>query len=1243
MATTQGKWVIKNLKIDQDNVPANISIPVTLSYKNANPVSFNVTKSALTVQTEWYTNIVDGQGVEISPNDIKITNGGSVTCGETKYQLTSASTWNWEIIPVGGGSSSSLTIRYTGSQVSALSGTTSAFSITAQNATVTGYTVNNGASITASGASSVTVSYPANQNGTQPKTYTVIVKGKDSNNNLVSGSTTFTQSADSNYTFTLSPASTTVEATDTGKTFSVTATNITSVGYASSLSSGLTGGTANSTSATAKFSQNSSDSYVDKTFVITGKTETGRVVQAQASIRQNGSSVQPNLSISSTATTTPVDASGASVVLVVSSNTGWTLSVAQAAQEYASITSPTGSGNANKTLTVYPNNGADQRNIRVYARTTDGSIERYIDIKQTGVSPELEISAQTTNVAATGGSIAIKITSNTGWTVSSNQTWATFSESTTDSGTKTKTLTVESYDGDASREVIITVTGGGLTKSVTITQNGNYYLKFWDTDRGNLDNLAWDQGGRIQVHVDANVEWMIFATESWVHIKDNSGQPFTGASGNQMNIYITVDNNETGLDRDASLTIAATDTSLGVADDSIPVHQKKEEPKFAIFKDKVISASGETAYELSGITVSANTFWYIDIPVSTDWIAAGRDCSGNDTSELPGGVQAIYLNISPNPTISERSGVVKILGSGNEYDTLAITQGRGLSTIDIDGTATEVIFSGQTVQFTVESNQNWHVISYGNRLIPSGFTTSTAFHSGTTTIAFTVPENTGDTSIDYTVTVKTDDNVTYAVEDSYSFSQGAKPPKNGTLYAWFENDASESGTRHLVYEHDVPPASGNSRPARSASDTDWLANPFTFYMRSNTTNSVVSVECFSLTTSSGSSYKLVTAGTLSDICQIYDNNGNEITCGSTAGQWFGPTIPGSGDTWVPFTIHLPANRRTGGKVGGARRFIIKFKTFDYWNWQPLPGDLDFNWHDSLKIEIDQYGNDCYTDGYEIYAFMFGNMQQLDETATTIPAYVEGTPGTAANCYYPAVIINGQKHCTAYQGTTTEMMEDYIKLNGNLPYTDPAVLELVSDTGRPTIKYENWSVIQYPEANKPFEVYVPANTGYTATGATKEFDLTLTYKTAIPAISKTIHVTQEYAQVEPETLPLYLYVQSMYGGQASSVTEDNVNLLQSDRTVRFGLNGSFAEGEIMYYVNGDTSKFTGQCIFGHDYFDAQTGNTQGDSFYNNSWPGHTFDAIFKVKNTVTSDFDIVITGQKVSDPMVKVNLTLHVKV
>ena len=1233
-----GKWTV-SIKHGY----AGINIPVTLKYNNAQPVTLNVGTAYNPVETDWVTDI----GVAIDTS--KITASGSVVCGETTYQIVNPVQWE-AVTPASGGTAATLSISASPLNVNA-SGHTGVTLTIESNTGWTLESMETWATISGgtSGANNATRKLRVSENtSTSNRTVEVKVTGGG-----LQRSVYVVQSGVTPYIRLTGPS--TVSA-DGGQ---ITVSIESNTGWTLSSSANwasIVGSPSGSGSNQRNIEIDANSGQDSRALTITAYNGS---LQNSITITQSGAEIQPYINLSSTATTQNVAASGASVILVVDSNTGWTLSVAQTAQSYASITSPTGSGVANKMLTISENTGASSRNIRVYAKSNDAnqSITKYIDITQDGLTPELSLSANTQTISELGGNITLLVTSNTGWTITTNAQWATVS-TPSGNGTDTRTLSIAAYEGTVSRECIVEVSNGSLSSSLIITQQGSKYLMFWDSDRGNLDNLAWDEAGRDRLRVDSNIEWRIFASESWVHIIDNSYQPFTGTTGNET-VYVTVDNNTTGLERTATITITPVDTSLGVADDHVDVVQHKEVEKFAVFADKVMSVNGdweEGLHELTGFTVSANTLWEVRVPVESNWISPGSGCSGRDTSEEPGGKKGITLNISPNPTVSQRTGTVHLYRDVSTLsDSCVITQGRGLSTIDIQGTASDIIFSGQTIFFTITSNTDWHLASYGN-LNPASpydlteYTTATTFHSGTTEIAVGVPANETSGYVNYTIVVETLDNATYKVSDSYSFRQLPQPPKNGVIHAWYDNDANKSGTRHLEYYHDVPSPSGDDgRPARSASDTDW-GSPFTFYVRTNTTNSAVSVECWSLKVSSGSSYRLVKDEQLAvpSNFQILDNNGNNIICGSTAGQWFGPTEDTGGtvgETWVPFNIHLPANTRSGGsgKVGNARRFIIKFKTFDYSSWQPLPGSIDANWHDSLLIEIDQYGNECYIDNYEIYAFMFGNMQQLTETATTIPAYVEGNPGRSDNCYYPSVMIQGNEHCTAYQQVTTETMDDYIKLNGNIPYTDPAVLELTSSLNSVEVHHENWNLVQYPEAARPFEVYVPANTGYTATGATKEFDLTLTYKTAIPAISKTIHVTQEYAQVTPPELTLDLYVQSIYGGQQAAVKEDDVNLLQSDRTVRFSLVGSFSEGEITYGVNGDTSKFTGQCVFGHDYFDAQTGNTQGDNFYVNQWPGHNFDAIFKVKNTVTSDFDIMITGAKTADPMVKTNLILHVHV
>lgn len=1242
MATTQGKWVIKNLKIDQDNVPANISIPVTLSYKNANPVSFNVTKSALTVQTEWYTNIVDGQGVEISPNDIKITNGGSVTCGETKYQLTSASTWNWEIIPVGGGSSSSLTIRYTGSQVSALSGTTSAFSITAQNATVTGYTVNNGASITASGASSVTVSYPANQNGTQSKTYTVIVKGKDSNNNLVSGSTTFTQSADNNYTFALSPASTTVESTDTGKTFSVTATNITSVGYASSLSTGLTGGTANSTSATAKFSQNSSTSYVDKTFVITGKTETGRVVQAQASIRQNGTSTEPYLEISANPASGIPAASGTSTISISSNIENWTLSVSTSASGYASLDITSGSNDGTSILTFTKNQTTSIRNARV--TVTGGGLTRYVDVKQNADSAG-DHTLQFTNtsdlnafvdVACSGlsGTHRVGITSDVEWTATASNTWIHVT-----TGAAYVNITVDNNDGNIGRNGSVTITAvdyPSLTLTIPVNQvdctSPGEYILYFNSDYPALEQVDWDAGTRFySIALSANVDWRIQSSESWMSIEEQDGTPITGGSGSRGSIYLSFSNNTGDSDRTLTITLSAADSSLGIPNDTITVTQTARINEFAHIMNDCGQSAKTTSYEegMFGdgcFFISANTYWHLYSPEL--WIGF-QPINGNSTHTEPGGRTAFRMSKTENMSVTSRTAVVQLcegidIGDHSSvFEDMVITQERGLSRIEISSLATQVPGSGATVTATIVSNQTWKVDSMENMTI-SGHAASDLFQSGTTELTFIVPANTGTTAITRTIVVKTIDPDEFVTSATLTFRQ-LQPAEQGTIKLSKDISEDPSGSSDITWKIPNNPPYHTSPPSAVACSG---TSAWYFYVKTNATCYVKSITDWSDDPVSG--------------VRVYDYNDVEITCGQTAGQTFGPT---PNNSWARFYFTVGPNTNLGD-LQGKKQFKIVFET--------LEGVWTIG-NDRSILKFEQYGDQYYIedpfwyiDPYDIYPTSY----TLDSSA-----YIYRPDGSLDTSFQPMICLKATYYNAS--GTYSSEVEigsnaQYGFLSGNCGLNDRISVTYPSwfYGKEPTYEEASGQSSWCPSAEKPYAFNIPANQGYENTGNTRSGDIVITYSYGGTNVPLTIHVEQPFEVIPAPEMSVYLWATDSRGDR---VGDDNeATLTPSGSSKEFGfeiLTASAASGSVMPsnttnpepqyyggiqdYISGVTTPNYSPSTF--DFSEAMGLYMSGGIAYPTGNGKGTY--MFKSKG-VDFDLHMICTDQR--DSHIKKTIIIHVR-
>ena len=189
------------------------------------------------------------------------------------------------------------TIEYTGSTVGSSAGSTNNFKITTENATVTGYTVDNGASVASSGTSSVNISYPANQNENTSVTYTVTMKGRTTFGNDVTTTCTFKQYADS-YTFTVVANTNPVAATATNTTFRVNYSYISNPGYYAATSQNINScGTVGASGSNVQvgISANQSTSPKNIILVLSGVTDGGRTVYATGTTQQSGQSYSPDI------------------------------------------------------------------------------------------------------------------------------------------------------------------------------------------------------------------------------------------------------------------------------------------------------------------------------------------------------------------------------------------------------------------------------------------------------------------------------------------------------------------------------------------------------------------------------------------------------------------------------------------------------------------------------------------------------------------------------------------------------------------------------------------------------------------------------------------------------------------------------------------------------------------------------------------------------------------------------------
>lgn len=161
------------------------------------------------------------------------------------------------------------------------------------------------------------------------------------------------------------------------------------------------------------------------------------------------------------------------IAWTISSNAAWL------------TTSPSsGSGNASVTVSHTTNTGEQRTGILTFSGS---GITQTVTVTQAAAN-SLAVSPANQSVNASAGSSSITVTSNVAWTVSSNANWLTPNPS---SGSNNGTV-MASYTANvgATRTGTLTFTGGGLTRTATITQAGKSSLTVTPTTQ----SVAKDAG-----------------------------------------------------------------------------------------------------------------------------------------------------------------------------------------------------------------------------------------------------------------------------------------------------------------------------------------------------------------------------------------------------------------------------------------------------------------------------------------------------------------------------------------------------------------------------------------------------------------------------------------------------------------------------------------------------------------------------------------------------------------------------
>lgn len=283
----------------------------------------------------------------------------------------------------------------------------------------------------------------------------------------------------------------------------------------------------------------------------------------------------------------------------------------------------------------------------------------------------LAISTSSLTFDAAAGQQTVNVTANCDWKVTCSATWLTINPT---SGNANAVLTLSAQENTiTTREATVTVTGGGFTRTISVTQKGAEEKLSVSPQTLEFDCNAEEKTFAIT----SNSTWTITSDQSWCTVSKSSG------NGNE-NITVKVIQNDMDTKRTANVKIACGSISQTVAVSQNGVSIAVS-PQTLSFEYK----AGENT-----VAITSNSSW--TVTSDQDWCTVSKSSGSNNEN--------ITVKVPQNNSADKRTANVKIT-CGNKTETLAVTQNGGplpeVSKLNYSG----VTFSEASCTFEVTSKE----------------------------------------------------------------------------------------------------------------------------------------------------------------------------------------------------------------------------------------------------------------------------------------------------------------------------------------------------------------------------------------------------------------------------------------------------------------------------------------------------------------------------------------------------------
>jgi hypothetical protein len=386
------------------------------------------------------------------------------------------------------------------------------------------------------------------------------------------------------------------------------------------------------------------------------------------------------------------EANNTSVNLTSSTNFPWgVISTAPSWLTVSNILPASRTGNGSFRINVTRNTGNIDRDGIIRASTNCGSFMREISVAQFPI--RLELSANSWTPSSNASTSTITVTSDRTWnTPTSNAThWLTVDNisPTNRTGNGSFRIKADPNTGTTTRDGTITVVGGGITRTIFVTQGAAAATLTLGANSWNPPSNA----SSSTVSVTSNITWSTPTSNAthWLTVDNVSPTNRTGNGSFRINARI---NTETSS---RSGTISVTG---GGITRTISVTQ---EPPAATLSINTTSWYPTATASVSTVTVNSNRQWTVTSNAPT-WLTADNFNPINRT-----GNGSFRMNVTANTGTVSREGTITVTAPGATTRTVSVAQAAPATTLTLSANSWNPSPAASNSTVNVTSNGTWSV------------------------------------------------------------------------------------------------------------------------------------------------------------------------------------------------------------------------------------------------------------------------------------------------------------------------------------------------------------------------------------------------------------------------------------------------------------------------------------------------------------------------------------------------------